>query len=389
MLTPSSADIRHANALVCVQVLRTAPGALTISDVVQRTGLSRPTVDAVIAGLEAHGILSAAAADASAASGGRPARRFRFEADNAIVAGIDAGPKNIRVLLANLQGTVIARAHRVVDAPLSALQRVSAVIDAVHEALATAEITPTKLRAACVGVSGIVGFDGKISQSFVVPEWNDIDVAKRISSAFDCHVFLENDIKLAAFAEHHLGVAQLVDNIVYFQIGNRISLALTLNGKIHQGFHRSAGEMGSLRGMRWTSSSESGQLIWKSATTAEQVFAKALAGKSNAIDEITQFTVEIAPQIATVGLAVDPDLIVIGGGLSRSGELFVDLLRAEVHRLIMIDGKPNVVASTLGSDGTLLGALALAFQNCSNELFGIDGVPVPEIVLSERDEDAA
>ncbi|WP_051147376.1 ROK family transcriptional regulator [Glaciibacter superstes] len=410
MNTPSPADIRHANALTCVHVLRTSQGTLSISDVAQRTGLSRPTVDAVIAGLESHGLLSAAPADASTANGGRPARRFQFEAEHAIVAGVDAGPRNIRVVLADLQGRVVARAHREIGADsrkgtgqhgtgapgtgkhdtgeLSAMQRVEEVIATMHDALETAGIPPAKLQVACVGVSGIVGFDGRISQSFVVPEWNGIDIAKRIGQAFDCHVFLENDIKLAAFAEHHLGAAQLVSNTLYFQIGNRISLSLTLDGNIHHGFHRSSGEVGSLRGMRWTSSAVNGQLTWRSAPTAELVFAKALAGEPEAGAEMTTFVSEIASHIASVSLALDPDLIIVGGGLSRSGEPFVDLLRTEVHRLIMIEGKPNMVASTLGSDGTLLGALALAFQDCSTELFGLEGVPVPEIVHGDANGEA-
>lgn len=385
MTSLSPADIRHVNALSCVHVLRSAPGALSISDVAARTGLSRPTVEAVVVDLESRGLLTEAPATPAPSSGGRPARHYSFDADSSIVAGIDAGPNNIRVILANLRGTLVGRYDRQISGPLSGAERVDAVISAVHEALTRSELTSDKLQAACVGVSGIVSDDGAISQSFVVPEWNGVGVASQVSEAFGAHVFLENDIKLAGFAEHHLGAAELAENIIYLQIGNRISMSLMIGRNIHQGAHRSSGEIGSQRGMRWTSTAVHGQLMWSSAPTAEQVFANARKGDAAAIAEIQRFVAEIAPHVTMVALALDPDLIVVGGGLSRSSDYFVDLLRTEIHRLVMLEGKPSVAGSTLGSDGTLFGALALAFQNSSQTLFGIEGVPVPDLAYPGHD----
>ncbi|MBG6237758.1 putative NBD/HSP70 family sugar kinase [Mycetocola sp. CAN_C7] len=379
MTSLSPADIRHVNALSCVHVLRSAPGALSISDVAARTGLSRPTVDAVVADLESRGLLIGAVSDQTNSSGGRPARHYRFDADSSIVAGIDAGPTNIRVILANLRGTHLSRVDRQLSGTLTGEERVNAVVSAITDAFLSSELSPSKLKAACVGVSGIVSDDGTISQSFVVPELNGVAVARAIGEAFDAHVFLENDIKLAGFAEHHLGAADQAENIIYLQIGHRISMSLMIGGNIHQGAHRSSGEVGSQRGMRWTSTSVHGQLTWSSAPTAEQVFANARNGDRDAMAEIERFVAEIAPHITMVGLAFDPDLIVVGGGLSRSSDPFVDMLRTEIHRLVMLEGKPAVTASTLGSDGTLYGALALAFQNSSSALFGIEGVPVPDL----------
>jgi predicted NBD/HSP70 family sugar kinase len=379
MDTPGPADIRHGNALACLEVMRNANGALTISDVVSRTRLSRPTVDAVIAGLEARGTVLAAGADSSGTAGGRPARRFVFGAMSGVVAGIDAGPAAVDVVIADLQGRIVSRASRPVESGATGDQRLEILLDSVRAALFTAGVSPDRLRGACVGVSGIIGVDGKLARSFFVPEWNDTDVAGRLAAELGCTVFLENDIKLAAYAEHHLGVARDAECILYFQIGSRISFAYTLNGHIHQGAHRSAGEVASLRGMRWTSNSVRGRLTWHTAATAEQVHDLAVSGDPAATAELDRFTTEIATRIATFSLAFDPDVIVVGDGLARDRPPFIERLRAEVHRLILIDAKPEVIASSLHSDGTLFGALALAFERCSTELFGFDGVPVPAI----------
>lgn len=376
-------DIRHANALACLDLLRSSHDPLTITDLARRTGLSRPTVEAVVLGLEAQGVVQERSAGSVAFSGGRPARRFGFAASHGLVAGIDAGPRNVRVMVANLKGTVVGRAHTRIEGNPEAAERIEVVHSTIRRAVEETGLEANRLRAACVGVSGILTADGKIGQSFNVPEWNHLDVASLLGDKLGCGVFLENDIKLAALAEHRLGAAQGSESSVFLQVGHRISLALTIGGRIHDGFHRSAGEIGSLRGMRWTPTSVRGQLTWQCAPDAAGVFAKALAGDPVALAEIREFTNQIAPRIATVALTVDPQLIVVGGGLSQSGQLFVDMLRTEVHRLIMLEGPPDVVCSQFGSEGTTLGALALAFKNSSHLLFGFKGVSVPEIVSED------
>lgn len=383
------ADIRNANALACIRAFREDGAPLSIAELAHLTELSRPTVDAVLSGLEESGVVMVVEANGASSNGGRPARRFVLNASGSLVAGIDAGPRNARILIADLNGHVVAQASSTFDAAASGEERILALGDTVLEALERTGLPTGRLRAACIAVSGIVGDDGRVENSFAVPQWNGVEVAERIAQRFGCEALLENDIKLAAFAEHHMGAARDVDNILFIQTGNRVSLALTFDGQIFQGAHRSSGEVGSLRGMHWTSTSVKGQLTWRNGDTAEQVFAKALTGEPEALAEVTAFTKEIAPLITTVSLVIDPARIVVGGGLSRAGDLFVDILRAEIHHLTILASKPEVTASPLGSLGTALGALALAFQSWSTPLFGIEGVAVPEITLPGEFEGAA
>lgn len=389
MNTLGPADIRHANALACINAFRAVDDPLSISDIATRTGLSRPTIESVISGFEVRGLITEVAAAEAASSGGRPARRYALESTSALVAGIDAGPRNVRVLIADLRGRVVARATTVVEGAPTSDERLALVSAVTADALKHSGIPDANLQAACVAVSGIVGESGRLINSFAVPEWNGVAIAEHIAAGFDCATVLENDIKLAAYAEHHMGAAQDVDNILFIQIGNRISLSQTFDGQIFHGAHRSAGEVSSLRGMHWTKTSVKGQLTWRSGETAEQVFASASAGDPSALSEVTAFIQEIAPLLTTVSLVVDPARIVIGGGLSRAGALFVDMLRSEIHRLIVLAHKPDVKASPLGSIGTATGALALAFQTGSESLFGIGDVAVPAIVLDRETREVA
>ncbi|MGY1550252.1 ROK family protein [Microbacterium sp. A588] len=378
--TPSPADIRHANELACIQVLRSTSDYLTIADIARRGGMSRPTAEAVVTDLVAAGILSAASAHASGAAG-RPARRFRLEHLSAVVAGVDAGPTHTTVLIGDLGGRIVGRADSTIASTSDANERMTAVVDTIRAALDNADVNPSRLKTTCVGVSGIIGVDGKIAQSYYVPQWGNTDLARYLSHALGCPVMLENDTKLMAFAEHHLGAAQLAPNTLHFRVGPHVSFALTIDGRIHQGAHRSSGELASLRGFKWTSNAVKGDLTWKSGTSTQEALAAAAAGDPNAKAEIAQFLAEIAQRIATVSLVFDPDLIVVGGEFPQGNPSITERLREEVRRIILLDAKPNVIASPVEADATAIGALALGYQDGSQELFGIPGVPVPRIDL--------
>src|SRR5699024_12329480 len=72
--------------------------------------------------------------------------------------------------------------------------------------------------------------------------------------------------------------------------------------------------------MRWTDSSVRGRLTWSTGDDAQELLERAAAGDAGAIQEIEEFCAQIAPRLATVLLTVDPERVVVGGGLSRAGE---------------------------------------------------------------------
>ncbi len=385
MRVPKVADIRRANEVACIQAWRLRGKALTIAELAQQAGLSRPTVEAVVADLIDRGLVQEHAAEGDGATLGRPARRFDFDPTSRLVAGIDAAPTSIRVALADMSGRILTLTDRPLQGSLTAGQRLNETVKAVRESLQRIGLPASRLAAACIGVSGIVRHDGKISRSYYVPEWNNTDVARVLSERLDCAVLLENDIKLAAYAEHHMGTTQLVRNSVYFQLGERISFAVTLNGRILQGAHRTAGELASLRGMRWTSNSVKGQLLWKSAGSFAGVMELAEQGDPDAAQEIDTFASDIAYWIAAVSLVVDPDVVLLGGEFAQAPG-FPERLRRQIDHMMLVSEKPDVLPSSLGGDGTLLGTVALAFHECSETLFGVAGVPVPEIVKPDGAE---
>ncbi|MDN5599611.1 MAG: ROK family transcriptional regulator [Brachybacterium sp.] len=366
---PHPSAVRRANARDCVVVLREAAEALTLSELAAATGLSRPTVEAVLEELRASGIVAPASA-ANSGGAGRPARRFDFDASAATIAALDIGARTVRCLLSDAAGRVLARS----TVPATGPDPLAPLVRAVTEAGADAGITPTP-RTVGVAVPGILGPDGRIAQSLAVPALDGLELGAALSDRLDCPVTVENDIKLAALAEHHL--APPSHSIVLLQLGHRISVAVVVGGEILQGAHRLAGELGSQRGMRWTDSSVRGRLTWSTGDDGRQLLERAAGGDAAAQAEIEDFCAQIAPRLATVLLAIDPERVVVGGGLSRAGETLLAPLRRAVGRLLMTEHAPELVPAHLTTDGALVGALGLGFAHGSSQIAGVPDVPAP------------
>jgi predicted NBD/HSP70 family sugar kinase len=377
--------VRRANAAACLAVLRDQERPLTIAELTVATGLARPTVEAVIGDLLETGPVRPTRPQRSPGAG-RPARAYTFTPGAGRVAGIDVGSGSIRVRIADLAGEIVGRAEAIVPAGIDGSGRLRIVRGTVRQAVRASGGDLADLRAAGIGVPGILDHDGRITQSLAVPDWIGVDLADRLSASWGCPVLVENDIKLAALAEQRLrsepaggarpGLDATSDgDLIFLQIGHRISAALIMNGAILQGRHRLAGELGSLRGMRWTESSKRGRLHWRTGRTGQQVFSRAREGDRAAAAEISEFCAEIAPKIAILALTVDPALIVIGGGLSRAGDDLVAPLTKAVHHMLMTDGKPVITTSLLKSSGTLCGALGSIFETHSAEIVGVPRVP--------------
>ena len=356
--------VRRGNARDCVLTLRGASGALTIGELSRATGLSRPTVESVLQDLIAAGTIAPVPAADAAGRRGRPARRFALDADAATVAALDLGERTVSCLITDALGAVLSRSTVEVES--------GDHLAAIEQAIGRTGSRPDVVGLA---VPGILAADGRVTRSLALDDLVGRDLAAEVSGLLGCSVVVENDIKLAALAERHLGPP--ANSIAYVQIGHRLSVALIVDGVILQGSHRLAGELGSQRGMRWTSTSRRGRLTWSTGDEAKPLLERAAAGEEIARREIDEFCAEIAPRLATVALTVDPELVVVGGGLSRQGETLLDPLRRSLHHLLMTPEQPEVVAAHLTTDGSLIGALGRAFEHGSARIAGVPGVPAP------------
>lgn len=373
-------QLRRLNALGGIRALRSAPQPLTLTELAALTGLSRASMGDVVTDLRERGWV----AEVEPAPGvmGRPARRYRFRADAGHVLGLDIGVHKVLATVADLDGHAVASGRTSAGAGTTKDARLAAVTRAVEAALQAAGLTYADIWAVAVGTVGVVDREGRIAQVETLPDWAGVDLAGYLRADFSCPVLLENDSKLAALAEQRLGVASGVRDLVYLHAGRRPGAALIINGTLHHGFTGATGEVGLLDATGWRTMGEHLERCPVAEDAPAQdaaavVFAAARRGDPRALAAVERYAGDLAIGTAAMVLTLDPELVVLGGGFSRSADVLLGPLRRalEPHCLRV----PDLRTSALGEDCVVLGAACLALDHLDERLFSPDGEIGPPV----------
>ncbi|MFF5288842.1 ROK family transcriptional regulator [Paractinoplanes globisporus] len=370
--------LRELNSLTVVRALRDQPPT-TVTELASVTGLSRPAVDVIAQGLVSSGWATVVEPGGSSTVG-RPARRYRFRATAGHVIGVDVGGHKILVLLADLDGNVVHTARRSVAADADPASRLAALDEILAACLRDAGKTASDIWAVTVGVTGPVDASGKTTLFTPLPGWQTVDLATHLSDRFTCPVIVENDCKLAALAERWRGTARDANDIVFLLAGMRMGAGLIIDGVLRRGFGGAAGEIGALKAVKWLTAPSHLQRCPGVPPTvgpddaAAWVFNAARDGNRDARTAVNRYVKDVAIGTAALVLALDPQVVVFGGGFSRSADLVLEPLHRELRKLVL--RMPEVRASTLGADSVALGALRLALNEVDQRLFSV-GLSAP------------
>ncbi|MFD3806545.1 ROK family transcriptional regulator [Streptomyces sp. NPDC058611] len=366
--------LRRINSAVVLRALRAAESP-TLTDLTRVTGLSRPTVEGVVEGLIATGLVVEADAEEGARRQGRPARRFRFRAEAGHLLGIEIGSHRIAVLLSGLNGRIIGAGTKEVAETATADERLERVRTAVADLLRRAGVPRDSLRAVGVGSPGIVEADGTVRLGTALPGWTGLPLGERLRRSFRCPVHVENDANAAAVAEHWKGAARDTDDMVFVMAGLSPGAGSLIGGRLHRGFGGAAGEIGALHLLGREVTPE--KLL---STTGEplhpldepavaEVFAMARRGDERAVAAVERFLQRLVHDVAALVLAMDPELVVVGGWAAGLDGV-LGPLRQELERYCL--RPPRVELSLLGEAAVATGALRLALDHVEEELFAVE-----------------
>jgi predicted NBD/HSP70 family sugar kinase len=227
-----------------------------------------------------------------------------------------------------------------------------------------------------VGSPGIVEADGTVRLGTALPEWTGLRLGDRLNRSFKCPVLVENDANAAAVAEHWKGSATESDDMVFVLAGLSPGAGSLIGGRLHRGYGGAAGEIGALHLLGRGATPET--LL---STTDEplhpldeqavaEVFALAKGGDQRARAAVDRFIQRLVHDVAALVLALDPELVVVGGWAAGLDGV-LEPLRRELARYCL--RPPKVALSLLGEAAVATGALRLALDHVEEQLFAVEG----------------
>lgn len=381
--------LRLMNSAAVLRAIREM-GAARVTELVKATGLSRPTVTAAVASLIDEGwVEEADEPTADTPRMGRPARVLKFRAHAQHVLGIDVGPHKVYCAVADLDGTVVAHVRRAVPHLQSHSELLQHVETATGKALTEAGIPASSLAAVAVGTPGVVDEQrGAVIQAPSVPGWDSLELAHWLRRTLDCPVHIENDVNLAVVAERSDGAGSQADSMVLVLWGSRVGAAVLVHGRVHRGAHGAAGEIGFVDldeeprgrgpdglgpleadvGTSWILR-RARELGDQDSADAVAVLNSAAAGVPSALRVVDEAAARFARGFAPFLAAVDPELVILGGGITLAGDAIVSAVRRHLGRRAL--AVPRLELSTLGDDAVALGAVRLAIADAERRLLDL------------------
>ncbi|MFI6299372.1 ROK family protein [Nonomuraea sp. NPDC050790] len=360
--------LRRLNALAVVSALREA-GPLPLTRLAERTELARATIKEVIRDLVAVGWVAESGPHTGGGKG-RPARHYRFRAENGRVLGIDIGAHKVAVAVADLDGEVQHFHREPVTPEHTRRERLDAVDRAVDACLAATGTAPAEVWATTAGSTGYVDGEGNIVVSRAIRDWSGTPLADHLGRRLAGTVVVENDSRLAALAECRRGVARDVRDIVYLHIGRRAGAAVVLDGVPLRGSTGAAGEIGVHPLFHLADSTD----LLVAGDSGRALFDAARRGDGQALNAVLRYVKVLAMATAAMTLTVDPEVIVLGGGFSRSADVLMPPLRAELEAMCL--RTPELRASALGDECVALGAVCHAVEHLDQRFFNPETGPL-------------
>lgn len=364
--------IRELNSLQILHWLVDG-GEATATEIADHCGLSRTSVNAALANLRELGWITTLEA-VTGMTGGRPARRYRFRSEGAVVLGADVGVRHVEVLLADLAGTALARCSQDVEPGLDPPARLAVLDRLIAEALARARLRADDVHALTVAVSAALEEPGRTASRTPPPQWHEIDLVTRLRASFACPVRVGNSCRPALLAEVQHGQAAGYSDVVHILAGWRTGAAIMSQGRVIEGSAGAAGEIGGLKVLRWERAvrdltahprlpelEDAGERIaW--------VVRAARDGDAEAASCVRTYARDLATGAAALVLAVDPAIVVLGGEMAPSADLWLEHFTRALARLV--PRMPVFRVSTLGREAVVRGAARRAALDVRDRYFG-------------------
>jgi predicted NBD/HSP70 family sugar kinase len=357
-------------------------GPISRAEIARRTSLQRSTISEIVDSLLGEGLIEEVGAGAS--TGGRRPTLLRLRASGAAAVGIDIAPTHTTVASCDLAGSVLER--EVFETHPDFEQTIRRAVSAATRLIGQ---SAGKIEGVGVSLPGLV--DPSTGRLTYVPyfNWRDLDVGRRIGVATGLKVAVDNDANAAALAELWFGraeVSEARDFIMVF-IAEGVGTGIILDRQIYRGEGGAAGEFGHMViGERapvpcscggydcWEAFASGRAAVARYAALVgdeearqmsfAQLIDRALEGETAAREALLETARYLGRGISNLIVGFSPEIVVVGGAITRAWDLVSGILDDAVKRSIRRDlPAARLTPSTIGDEASLMGALSLVLAD--------------------------
>ncbi|NEG56101.1 ROK family transcriptional regulator [Bifidobacterium platyrrhinorum] len=367
-------EANRANLLASIHKF----GAMTQVELAEVTGLSTATVSTLVHQLVDEGRLETAGTTRN----GRRATLVKLARHQGLGVGIWVAPRQLTLTIVDFSKSIIAEHMLPLPYGHKADVTLERAMVLVNEALGNAGADANEIVGIGVALAApVASHDHMIAIPGILPGWEGVDVAAPLGAAFNTPVYIDNDANLAAFAESRMGAAVGKRSLVYIQVDDGVGAGIMIGGEVLHGVTGLAGEIGHIqvdplgsictcgnRGCLNTLVAENRLVQLLSVThgnmTLDDLVDQANAGDPGCRRIIGDAALRIGQVAADLCISVDPELIVLGGRLAMSGEVFSQPFREALQRMLFPDAVAPIEVRTSPNpqDNSALGGALLAIE---------------------------
>jgi glucokinase len=275
------------------------------------------------------------------------------------VLGIDLGGTNVRVGL--VEGNKIIRVESM-QLPNTEDER--GVLNCIYELVDL--FTDESLSGIGIGVPSVVDAErGIVYDVQNIPSWKEVHVKDLLESKCHLPVYINNDANCFAAGEKYFGKAKNYSDCVGLILGTGLGAGLIINNKLYSGKNCGAGEFGMLpyKDKNYEAYCSGQFFEWKYKTNGGSLYRRAETGDTEALETFSEFGSHIGEVIKVIVYSVDPEIIVLGGSVSKSFRFF----RNEMWKSLEIFGYPKSIEKlkievSETEQSAILGAAALYYN---------------------------
>ena len=306
------------------------------------------------------------------------------------VIGVDLGGTKISTAISTIEGNILANVVLPTKAEEGEAAVLGRIMQSIDEVIIGSSISIAEVEAIGIGSPGPL--DAKKGIIITTPNlpFKDYNLVQPLKEKYNIPVYLDNDANAAAIGEYMFGAGKGKESIVYFTVSTGVGGGAVLDGKVYRGHTSNALEIGhttvdpngprcncgnlgcleamssgtaiAKKGKEAVSTNVETSLKKYDTITSYEVFKEAEAGDEVAKDIIDNALTYLGIGVANAIATFDPEMIIIGGGVSKAGDIVFDTVKKVVNKRCFksMAESCEIVPAGLGSDAGVVGAVALA-----------------------------